>query len=131
MIVQILLFSTVKIVNTIATICFCSNAVFYYQNKPLKIKSMNFNQNITINDFTSICRLCLKSKGRLKPIFKPESEHDQTNAARATFSQMISTCLGLEVNHPTICNLQIINYMSTVPSDQSGRRPSIAHLFEL
>lgn len=72
---------------------------------------MQFNPNITEDDFSSICRLCLKRKCRLKPIFK--SEVDITNTAAASFNQMIAICFGIEVYIYTIILSSIfsINFM--------------------
>lgn len=53
---------------------------------------MNFNKNITINDFDVICRLCLKYENNLKPILKRENDKNTPTA-----DEMINICFGLEV----------------------------------
>lgn len=58
--------------------------------------------NITVNDFSKICRLCLKHDRHLKPIFKSESidqgiAGDHTTASAVPFNQMITTCFGFDV----------------------------------
>lgn len=55
---------------------------------------MDFNKNITINDFNAICRLCLKCDSNLKPIFKRERIEDTP-----TVDEMINFCIGLEVHY--------------------------------
>lgn len=59
---------------------------------------MEFNSTLTVDDFASICRLCLKRKSRLKPVFKSKVEIDLTNTAATSFDQMITICFGIEVN---------------------------------
>lgn len=59
--------------------------------------------NITLNDFQSICRLCIKKERSLKPIFKSESEHNIDNGGGdhqngiMTLNTMILECFGLNV----------------------------------
>lgn len=69
---------------------------------------MEFDTNITVDDFTSICRLCVKQKSQLKPILKNEVEK---RTADASLNQMITICLGLEVKNvektSISCNLKI------------------------
>lgn len=57
---------------------------------------MNIKQNITINDFNAICRLCLKRERRLKPIFKSDPENNQTEPV--ALNQMVNDCIGINVN---------------------------------
>lgn len=63
---------------------------------------MEDDLNITVNDFSKICRLCLKRDDRnLKPIFKSESSDDadsqHTEPDSQPFHKMIAICCGFKV----------------------------------
>lgn len=53
------------------------------------------NLNITVSDFNSICRFCLKNERRLKPIFKNEPSDDESKSI--PLNRMIGDCSGLVV----------------------------------
>lgn len=59
---------------------------------------MDVQHSITLNDFQSICRLCLKKDRCLHPIFKSEYSDnvDQQNGI-TTLNIMIFECFGLDV----------------------------------
>lgn len=55
--------------------------------------------NITVNDFSKICRLCLKRDRKLKPIFKSESmDLADCQTESLPLSQMITACFGFNVS---------------------------------
>lgn len=57
---------------------------------------MDTNLNITINDFNSICRLCLNKDRRLKFIFETKIENDDCKSE--PMHQVIAICFGLNVS---------------------------------
>lgn len=61
---------------------------------------METNLYITVNDFSKICRLCLKRDNRLKPIFKSESsDADSQHTESLPFNKMIAICFGFNVRY--------------------------------
>lgn len=78
---------------------------------------------ITIDDFESICRLCLKKDRCLKPIFKSEISDSEQNGI-STLDQMIAECFGLEVIELhtlvrciRICNIKKLCHSQINPDD--------------
>lgn len=51
---------------------------------------MEIKSDITINDFSAICRLCLKRERRLQSLF-------HTKNLEQSLKQMIHICFGFEV----------------------------------
>lgn len=56
------------------------------------------NHNVTVADFNSICRFCLKNERRLKPIFKNEPSDDNDESKSIPLNRMITDFSGLVVN---------------------------------